>query len=174
LLWENRVQLYTRKTTLMSLESSYPAPEFSANASNGSKISLSDLSGQWVILYFYPKDDTPGCTKEACGFRDSSTRLTGMGATVIGCSPDDLKAHDKFITKYDLPFVLISDPDHKVAEAYGVWKEKNMYGKKIMGIERTTFLISPEGNVMKTWKRVKVDRHVDEIIDELQMLVIAP
>ncbi len=158
----------------MSSDSGYPAPDFSANASNGSRVSLSDLRGQWVILYFYPKDDTPGCTKEACGFRDSSTRLAGMGAVVLGCSPDDLKAHDKFITKYDLPFILISDPDHTVAEAYGVWKEKNMYGKKIMGIERTTFLISPESKVVKTWKRVKVDGHVDEIIDELQMLSAAP
>jgi len=158
----------------MSPESDYAAPEFSASSSNGSILSLSDLRGQWVILYFYPKDDTPGCTKEACGFRDSFTRLAGMGAVVIGCSPDDLKAHDKFITKYDLPFVLISDPDHRVAEAYGVWKEKNMYGKKIMGIERTTLLISPEGNIKKAWKRVKVEGHVDEIIDELQMLVAAP
>ncbi len=154
----------------MQLEVGQQSPEFSADASNGSTLSLTDFRGRWVILYFYPKDDTPGCTKQACAFRDNQARLTGMNAVVVGCSPDDLRAHDKFISKYDLPFILVSDPDRRIATAYGVWKEKNMYGKQIMGIERTTFLIDPSGEIAKIWKRVKVDRHIDEIIDELQMI----
>lgn len=154
----------------MKLEDGDSAPDFEADASSGERISLSSLAGRWVILYFYPKDDTPGCTKEACSFRDFHGKLESLDAVVIGCSPDSLKSHDKFISKYDLPFILISDPDHKVAEQYGVWKEKNMYGRKIMGIERSTFLISPDGKIARAWHRVKVDQHVDEIIDELKMV----
>ena len=118
----------------MTLEPGTIAPAFSARSSTGSSISLSDYLGKWVILYFYPKDDTPGCTREACFFRDNHKKLKSLKAVVLGCSPDDLKSHDKFITKYDLPFILLSDPDHAIAEDYGVWKEINMYGKKIKGI----------------------------------------
>ena len=154
----------------MNLEIGHEAPDFAADASTGETVSLETFRGRWLILYFYPKDDTPGCTKEACNFRDTYAKLTGMKAVIVGCSPDDLKAHDKFITKYNLPFMLISDPNHQVASNYGVWKEKNMYGKRIMGIERSTFLIDPEGTIAKIWNRVKVDGHLDEIIDELQMI----
>jgi peroxiredoxin Q/BCP len=154
----------------MSIEVGEQAPEFSAEASTGKTISLNDLRGKWVILYFYPKDDTPGCTREACYFRDHNKRLESLGAVVLGCSPDDLKAHDKFITKYNLPFILLSDPEHEIANDYGVWKSKNMYGKKVMGIERSTFMISPEGLVHRIWHKVKVEVHVDEIMDELKLV----
>ena len=144
------------------------APDFKLDASTGKKVALKDLRGKWVVLYFYPKDDTPGCTREACSFRDNHKRLEALGAVVLGVSPDDLKAHDKFIAKYDLPFTLLADPDHTVSQKYGVWVEKNMYGKKIMGIERSTFLINPEGVVHKAWRKVKVEAHVDEVMDELK------
>jgi len=154
----------------MQLETGDPAPEFKADASNGKTITLKSLRGKWVLLYFYPKDDTPGCTKEACSFRDNFRRLESLGAVVLGCSPDDLKSHDKFITKYELPFVLLSDPDHQIATDYGVWKEKNMYGKRIMGTERSSFLINPEGNIHRVWPKVKVEGHVDEVLDELKLV----
>ena len=144
------------------------APDFKLDASTGKKVALKDLRGKWVVLYFTPKDDTPGCTREACSFRDNHKRLEALGAVVLGVSPDDLKAHDKFIAKYDLPFTLLADPDHTVSQKYGVWVEKNMYGKKIMGIERSTFLINPEGVVHKAWRKVKVEAHVDEVMDELK------
>jgi peroxiredoxin Q/BCP len=152
----------------MTVEIGEPAPPFSAQASNGKTVELTDFSGKWLILYFYPRDETPGCTREACSFRDSFGRIESLGATVIGCSPDDLKAHDKFIAHHDLPFLLISDSDHSISTAYGVWKEKNMYGRKIMGIERSTFLIDPKGNVARIWRKVKVEAHVDDIMDELK------
>lgn len=152
------------------LEVGEQAPEFTAEASNGKTLSLEDFRGKWVVLYFYPKDDTPGCTREACSFRDHFKRIESLGAMVLGCSPDDLKAHDKFITKYNLPFILLSDPDHKIAKAYDVWKSKNMYGKKVMGIERTTFMIAPDGTLYKAWPKVKVEAHVDEILDELKLV----
>lgn len=154
----------------MGLNEGDKAPDFQAEASNGKTVSLGDFAGKWLVLYFYPKDDTPGCTREACAFRDSFKRVESLGATVLGCSPDELKAHDKFITKYNLPFVLLSDPDHKIAIDYGVWVQKNMYGKKVMGIERSTFLINPNGEIYKAWNKVKVDGHVDEIIDELKLV----
>jgi peroxiredoxin Q/BCP len=154
----------------MSIEAGDPAPDFKAEASNGRTLSLKDFKGKWIVLYFYPKDDTPGCTREACGFRDSFKRIESLGAVVLGCSPDDLKAHDKFITKYELPFILLSDPDHQIAQDYGVWKSKNMYGKKVMGIERSTFLISPDGVIHKAWPKVKVEGHADEIMDELKLV----
>ncbi|MGI8905600.1 MAG: thioredoxin-dependent thiol peroxidase [Candidatus Sumerlaeaceae bacterium] len=152
------------------IEAGEQAPDFTAQASNGRTLSLKNFKGKWVVLYFYPKDDTPGCTREACGFRDNFKRIESLGAVVLGCSPDDLKAHDKFITKYDLPYILLSDPDHAIANGYGVWKSKNMYGKKVMGTERTTFLISPDGIVHKVWQKVKVEAHVDEIMDELKLV----
>jgi peroxiredoxin Q/BCP len=154
----------------MPVEAGEKAPDFKTESSSGRKLSLKDFKGKWVVLYFYPKDDTPGCTREACSFRDSFKRIESLDAVVLGCSPDDLKAHDKFIDKYNLPFILLSDPDHTIAKAYGVWKEKSMYGRKVMGIERSTFLISPDGMVHKAWPKVKVESHVDEIVDELKLV----
>lgn len=154
----------------MTVQEGAIAPDFTLLASNGKNVSLSDFRGKWVVLYFYPKNDTSGCTREACSFRDNIKKLESLGAVVIGVSPDDLKSHDRFINKYSLPFLLLSDPDHKVAELYGVWKEKNMYGRKIMGIQRSTFLIAPDGRLHKAWRKVKVDTHVDEVLDELKLV----
>jgi peroxiredoxin Q/BCP len=153
----------------MAVADGNAAPEITLEASTGRKLALKDLRGKWVVLYFYPKDDTPGCTREACSFRDSHKRIEALGAVVLGVSPDDLKAHDKFIAKYNLPFTLLADPDHKAAGKFGVWKEKNMYGKKVMGIERSTFLIAPDGRIRKSWRKVKVENHVDEVLDELKL-----
>lgn len=142
-----------------------PAPDFTLLADNGKKISLHDLRGKKVVLYFYPKDDTPGCTKEACGFRDALPDFTKVKAEIIGISKDDLASHQKFKQKYTLPFTLLSDEDGKVCEAYGVWVEKSMYGKKYMGIDRTTFLIDEKGIVQHIWHKVNVDGHVEEVLN---------
>jgi thioredoxin-dependent peroxiredoxin len=155
---------------MMAVSEESAAPEMRLEASTGKKVALKDLRGSWVVVYFYPKDDTPGCTREACSFRDNHKRLEALGAVVLGVSPDDLKAHDKFIAKYNLPFTLLADPDHEAAKKFGVWKEKNMYGKKVMGIERSTFLIDPDGNIRKAWRKVKVENHVDEVMDELKLV----
>ncbi len=141
-----------------------PAPDFRLPADDGKTYSLKDLRGQKVVLYFYPKDDTPGCTKEACSFRDNLARVRSKGAIVLGVSKDDLESHAKFRKKYSLSFPLLSDPEGKVLEAYGVWKEKNLYGKMFMGIERTTYVIDEGGRVKKVFPRVKVDGHVDEVL----------
>ena len=130
---------------------------------NEKEYSLSDFKGQKVILYFYPKDNTSGCTQEACDFRDNINRLTKY-ATVIGVSPDSIKSHKSFKEKQDLNFILLSDPEHKLAEKFEVWKEKSMYGKKYMGIERSTFILTPEGEIEKEWRKVKVKGHVEEVI----------
>lgn len=127
---------------------------------------LDDFKGQKVVLYFYPKDSTSGCTQEACNFRDSFNRLKGK-AVVIGVSPDSIKSHHKFHTAQNLNFILLSDPEHKLAEAFDVWKEKSMYGRKYMGIERSTFLLDEKGNIIKEWRKVKVAGHVDEVLKEL-------
>jgi len=142
------------------------APAFKLPGSNGETVSLAELNaaGKTVVLYFYPKDDTPGCTKEACEFRDAVKKFSTRKAVVLGVSPDSLKAHDKFIAKFGLPFVLLSDADHAVAEKYGVWVEKSMYGRKYMGIERSTFVIGPDGKVKAAFRKVKVDGHVDEVL----------
>ena len=128
--------------------------------------SLNDFKGQKVILYFYPKDNTSGCTQEACDFRDNINRLTSF-ATVIGVSPDSIKSHLKFKEKQSLNFILLSDPEHKLAEAFNVWVEKSMYGRKYMGIERSTFVLDESLNIIKEWRKVKVKGHVDEVIDYL-------
>ena len=128
--------------------------------------SLNDFKGQKVILYFYPKDNTSGCTQEACDFRDNINRLTSF-ATVIGVSPDSIKSHLKFKEKQSLNFILLSDPAHKLAEAFNVWVEKSMYGRKYMGIERSTFVLDESLNIIKEWRKVKVKGHVDEVIDYL-------
>ena len=130
---------------------------------NEFEVSLSDYKGQRIILYFYPKDNTSGCTQEACDFRDNINRLT-YKAVVIGVSPDNIKSHIKFKQNHELNFILISDPEHKLAEQYGVWKEKSMYGRKYMGIERSTFILDKDGNIEKEWRKVKVKGHVDEIL----------
>ena len=131
---------------------------------NEKEYSLNDFKGQRVILYFYPKDNTSGCTQEACDFRDNINRLTNY-ATVIGVSPDSIKSHKSFKEKQSLNFILLSDPEHKLAEEFEVWKEKSMYGKKYMGIERSTFIIDKSGKIEKEWRKVKVKGHVDEVIE---------
>lgn len=144
-----------------------PAPEFRLPADDGKTYALKDLRGQKVVLYFYPKDDTPGCTKEACSFRDNLSRVRSKGAVVLGVSKDGLDSHAKFRQKYSLSFPLLSDPEGKVLDAYGVWKEKTLYGKTFMGIERTTFVIDEWGRIQKVFPRVKVDGHVDEVLATL-------
>lgn len=152
------------------VEEGKKAPTFTLTADDGSKVRLSDLKGQPVVLYFYPKDDTPGCTKEACAFRDRSKELKKLGAAVFGISPDTVESHVKFRDKYKLNFPLLADKDHKVAEKYGAWREKNMYGKKSMGIQRSTFVIDSAGKVAKLWKRVKVDGHDEQVLAALKDL----
>ena len=132
---------------------------------------LSDFKGKPIVLYFYPKDDTPGCTKEACAFRDANTQLDAVEAIVLGVSPDDAASHAKFRDKFTLNFPLLSDPDHVMAESYGAWREKNMYGKKSMGIQRSTYLIDGAGKVVKVWKKVSVDGHDADVLTALQDLV---
>src|SRR5437867_2497016 len=144
-----------------------PAPDFRLPADDGKTYSLKDLRGQKVVLYFYPKDDTPGCTKEACSFRDNLSRVRSKGAVVLGVSKDDLASHAKFRQKYSLSFPLLSDIGGKVLSAYGVWKEKSLYGKTFMGIERTTYIIGKDGRIEKVFPRVKVDGHTDEVLAAL-------
>lgn len=152
------------------IEEGKKAPAFTLTADDGSKVKLSDLAGAPIVLYFYPKDDTPGCTKEACAFRDRQKELTKLGAKVFGVSPDTVESHVKFRDKYKLNFPLLADPDHKIAEKYGAWREKNMYGKKTMGIQRSTYVIDAEGKVAKVWKRVQVDGHDAKVIEALKAL----
>lgn len=147
-----------------------PAPSFTLASDSGEEVTLSDLKGSPVVLYFYPRDDTPGCTREACSFRDASTELQRLGAVVLGVSTDDVTSHANFRDKYQLNFPLLADPDHHVAEQYGAWREKNMYGKKSMGIQRSTFLIDADGNIAQLWKRVKVDGHDQQVLDALRTL----
>lgn len=151
------------------------APAFSLNDADGSKHSLADYSGQPVVLYFYPKDDTSGCTKEACQFRDSLPKFKRVKAVVLGVSPDDEKSHRKFIDKHELNFTLLADPkdskgDPKVCVKYGVWQEKSMYGRKYMGVVRTTYLIGADGKVAHRWDKVKVPGHEDEVLAAVKAL----
>jgi len=140
------------------------APAFSMATDGGGKVALADLKGKTVILYFYPKDDTPGCTKEACGFRDNLPHFTKSDAVVIGVSRDSPASHDKFKKKFAIPFALASDEDGKVSDAYGTWVEKSMYGRKYMGMERATFLIDGRGVIRGIWRKVKVPGHVEEVL----------
>ncbi|MCA9012382.1 MAG: thioredoxin-dependent thiol peroxidase [Planctomycetaceae bacterium] len=149
------------------------APAFSLKATDGTTVKLSELKGKIVVLYFYPKDDTPGCTKEACAFRDRISEIRDLGAIVLGVSPDDAASHKKFTDKFKLNFPLLVDEGHKLAEKYGAWREKNMYGKVSMGIQRSTFLIDAGGAVAKVWKKVSVDGHDQQVIDAIQTLVDA-
>jgi len=146
------------------------APDFSMATDGGGSVSLKDLKGKKVVLYFYPKDDTPGCTKEACAFRDAMPDFTGIDAEIIGVSKDPVAKHDKFKAKYDLPFTLASDEESDVCEQFGVWVEKNMYGRKYMGIERATFLIDGEGVVRNVWRKVKVPGHADAVLEAVKSL----
>jgi thioredoxin-dependent peroxiredoxin len=144
------------------------APDFRAKNQDGKEIKLSDFRGQKVVLYFYPKDDTPGCTKEACSFRDAFKLYTEKGIKVLGVSTDDEKSHQKFRAKYGLPFDLIADTDKSIVTAYGVYVEKSLYGKKYMGIERTTFLIDEEGKIKKIFRKVKPEGHAEEVLREFR------
>lgn len=144
------------------------APDFTLPQTGGDSVSLTGLRGRDVVLFFYPKDDTSGCTKEACGFRDRYTELLESGATILGVSPDSVSSHDRFASKFSLPFPLLADTDHRVAEAYGAWKERSMYGKKYMGIERSTFLIDKDGRIAKVWEKVKPEGHAEEVLETLQ------
>jgi peroxiredoxin Q/BCP len=152
------------------IEAGQTAPPFTLQDDSGNQVKLADLQGSPVVLYFYPRDDTPGCTKEACAFRDRSDEIKQLGAHVLGVSPDTVESHQKFRDKYTLNFPLLADPQHTVAEKYGAWREKNMYGKKSMGIQRSTFLIDASGNVAKIWKRVRVDGHDQAVIEAIEAL----
>jgi peroxiredoxin Q/BCP len=147
----------------MTLEKGQKAPDFEMKTDGDGSISLSDFKGKKIVLYFYPKDDTSGCTKEACGFRDTMDELASKNVAVVGVSPDSVASHDKFKAKHELNFTLASDPDHEVAEKYGAWGEKKMYGKTYMGIIRSTFLIDEEGNIAETWYKVRVPGHVEKV-----------
>ncbi|MGE7988386.1 thioredoxin-dependent thiol peroxidase [Lysinibacillus fusiformis] len=147
----------------MTLQEGQKVPDFSLINEKGEMVQLTDFKGQNVILYFYPKDMTPGCTTEACDFRDKFEDFSYLNAVVLGVSPDDANKHTKFIDKHGLPFSLLVDEDHAVAEAYGVWVLKKMYGREFMGIERSTFLIDSEGKLMKAWRKVRVKNHIEEV-----------
>jgi peroxiredoxin Q/BCP len=149
------------------VEEGKPAPDFELASDSGERVKLSSLRGRPVVLYFYPRDDTPGCTTQACGIRDVYSDFRDRGAVVLGVSPDDEASHVKFKEKYSLPFTLLADPEHQVAEEYGVWKERSMYGKKSMGIERSTFVIDADGNVVKAMRRVKPDTHAGDVLAAL-------
>ena len=153
----------------MSIEEGKAAPAFTLKDADGNKVALKELRGKNVILYFYPKDDTPGCTKEACGFRDLWGAITKAGAVVLGVSADDAASHQKFVAKYKLPFTLLSDPERKVMETYGAWGEKVMYGKQVVGVIRSTVWIGTDGKIVKHWKRVpKAESHPQKVLEALQ------
>jgi len=144
------------------------APTFKLTTNEGNVASLSDFKGKWVVLYFYPRADTPGCTIEACSFRDSFKRVKNIGAVVLGVSPDTAQAQKKFVDKYDLPFTLVADADKKICNAYGVIQEKNMYGKRVMGVARTTFIIGPDGKIKHIFEKVKPEGHAEEVLNWLK------
>jgi peroxiredoxin Q/BCP len=153
----------------MAIQEGKAAPAFTLEDPSGKKVSLADFAGKDVILYFYPKDDTPGCTKEACGFRDGWKELRNLGATVIGVSADSRESHTKFADKYKLPFTLLSDPDRKVMTKYGAWGEKTMYGKKVTGVIRSTVWIGPDGKVKKHWAKVRdAAEHPENVLEALR------
>jgi peroxiredoxin Q/BCP len=151
----------------LTLKEGDAAPGFAAETNDGRRVSLEDFKGKHVVLYFYPKDDTPGCTKEACGFRDAFDSLREKGAVVLGVSTDPVKSHQKFVQKFKLPFLLLADEEKKIVEAYGVWGQKSFLGKKYMGTHRVTFLISPDGRIKRIWPKVKPEEHVAEVLAAL-------
>jgi peroxiredoxin Q/BCP len=150
------------------VEEGKPAPDFELKSDSGESVKLSDLRGKQVVLYFYPKDDTPGCTTQACGIRDAYGDFEQAGAVVLGVSPDDERSHVKFKKKFDLPFTLLADEEHRVAEEYGVWAEKKFMGRKYWGVERSTFVIGEDGNVKKVMHKVKPDTHADDVLATLR------
>jgi peroxiredoxin Q/BCP len=152
------------------VEAEQRAPDFTLPADDGTQVKLSALRGKPVVLYFYPRDDTPGCTTEACSFRDRQTDLTKLGVTVLGVSTDDLESHQKFRDKFHLNFPLLADTDHRVAEQYGAWREKTRFGKTSMGIQRSTFVIDAKGVVRKMWKNVTVEGHDQQVIEAVKAL----
>lgn len=155
----------------MNLTTGDQAPNFTTPSSTGKNISLKDFQGQKnIVLYFYPKDDTPGCTVQACGFRDEIKAIEKLNAVVLGVSPDSLKSHDKFISKFKLPYILLSDEDKKLCQDYGVWVEKSMYGRKYLGVARTTFIIDKKGKIAKIFEKVKPEGHNQEVIEALKGL----
>ena len=155
------------KAPELKLKEGDAAPGFATATSAGGHLSLSELKGKNVILYFYPKDDTPGCTKEACAFRDHFGEFKKKGAVVLGVSIDSVKSHDKFVEKFKLPFTLLADEDKKIVEAYGVWGQKSFMGRKFMGTHRVTFLIGPDGKIKKIWPTVKPEEHAKEVLGAL-------
>ena len=153
----------------MAIEEGKAAPEFTLLDTDGNEVALKDQRGKHVVVYFYPKDDTPGCTKEACGFRDLWGEIEDTGAVVFGVSPDGAESHRKFVDKYGLPFTLLSDPDREMMGTYGAYGEKNMYGRKVMGVIRSTVLIDPDGNVVRHWRRVpRAADHPQKVLEVLQ------
>lgn len=155
------------KTPELKLKVGDKAPDFSASTNGGGTVKLADFKGQHVILYFYPKDDTPGCTREACAFRDHFSEFQQKGAVVFGISVDSTKAHDKFAEKYRLPFALLADENKEIVQAYGVWGEKSFMGRKYRGTHRVTFLIGPDGRIQKIWPKVRPENHAREVLSEL-------
>jgi len=151
------------------VEEGKPAPDFALPTDTGETVTLSDLRGKQVVLYFYPKDDTPGCTTQACGIRDAWSEFEQAGAVVLGVSPDGVDSHDKFKQKYSLPFSLLADEDHRVADAYGVWGEKSYMGRTYLGVDRSTFVIGADGNVKKIFHKVKPATHADEVLAALAL-----
>ena len=155
----------------MAIEEGKPAPDFTLEDAEGRRVALADHRGRYVVVYFYPRDDTPGCTREACGFRDLYDAIRARGAEVVGVSPDGAAAHRKFTAKYSLPFPLLCDPERAVMERYGAWGEKTMYGKKTMGVIRSTVIVDPDGNVAKHWRRVpKAADHPARVLEVLEGL----
>ncbi|MGG0529326.1 thioredoxin-dependent thiol peroxidase [Bacillus pumilus] len=152
----------------MTIEVGQQVPEIELTGDNGEKVKLSDFKGKHIVLYFYPKDMTPGCTTEACDFRDRHQSFAELDAVIIGVSPDSQDQHQKFKEKHDLPFLLLVDDEQKLSEAFGVWKLKKNFGKEYMGVERSTFLINKEGTLVKEWRKVKVKDHVEEALEELK------
>src|SRR6266540_2253132 len=152
---------------LRMIQEGQAAPDFELTSDTGDRVKLSDFRGKPVVLYFYPKDDTPGCTTQACGFRDTYSEFEQRGAVVLGVSPDDEASHVRFKEKYSLPFTLLADPEHEAAEKYGVWGERNFAGRKYMGVKRSTFVIDADGKVVKTMRNVKPDGHPEKVLQAL-------
>ncbi len=152
------------------VEEGHKAPDFTLSADDGSTIRLADLAGRAVVLYFYPRDNTPGCTRQACSFQGRHAEIQAAGAVVLGISPDTVASHARFRDQHGLEFRLLSDPDHAVAECYGAWREKTMYGRRSMGIQRSTWLVGPDGTVAKVWKKVSVEGHDQQVLEELLRL----
>jgi thioredoxin-dependent peroxiredoxin len=152
------------------IEAGQPAPTFTLPDQDGNEVSLEDLRGRPVVVYFYPKDDTPGCTTQACGIRDQWSEFEAAGAAVLGISPDTVESHARFAGKHDLPHTLLADPDKQVLETYGAWGEKVLYGKPTVGVIRSTFLVDADGNVAKVWKRVQTKTHADQVLQAIAEL----